>query len=198
MANFLLRTGNGQATFTFLAQPIIKKYARMNNNRGGVYGKDLYGEVTEFSRFNNKIYDQLMNESLTTLMEAIKLATDSDLKLVGNKLYTQLIDSKNKKITDAVLKELGNGYWWKDIIGLKSNKDSLKCANSNDANDALKHAIHQVLALGAYQELSGMAQAMSDMVSASQIDTKKFGNDITLQKLFMNRVYTQYDIHIPV
>jgi hypothetical protein len=50
MTNFLLRTGNGLATFAFMAQPAIKTYAQKKNNKGGIYGKDLYGtEQTSYA-----------------------------------------------------------------------------------------------------------------------------------------------------
>ena len=44
--------------------------------------------------------------------------------------------------------------------------------------------------MNAYNKLSSYAQAMSTMVTMSQIDTKKFGNDIVSHRLFVNRYLT--------
>ena len=42
-ATLLLRAGMGMSTFTFLAQPLLKYFADMLNNTGGLYGKNLDG-----------------------------------------------------------------------------------------------------------------------------------------------------------
>jgi hypothetical protein len=49
--SFLLRSGMGISTFSFLAQPILKKYANLVMQSGGVYGRMMTGsEVVNTSR----------------------------------------------------------------------------------------------------------------------------------------------------
>lgn len=40
MTNFLIRAGKGKATFSFIAQPILKEYANKLNSEGGFYGNN--------------------------------------------------------------------------------------------------------------------------------------------------------------
>lgn len=48
----------------------------------------------------------------------------------------------------------------------------------------------QLLAIDAYQRLSGDAQILADLVQRSQIDTKKYGNNINQLQNFYNSYYT--------
>ena len=48
----------------------------------------------------------------------------------------------------------------------------------------------QLIVLTAYSELSGDAQTMADLVQRSQIDTKKYGNNITQLQNFYNSYQT--------
>lgn len=60
----------------------------------------------------------------------------------------------------------------------------------------------QLIVLTAYNELSGDAQTMADLVQRSQIDTKKYGNNITQLQNFYNSYQTfikdhQQDFYTP-
>ena len=49
-----------------------------------------------------------------------------------------------------------------------------------------KSALFQLYAMYAYTYIGDYAQKLADLVHLSQIDTKKFGNDITTQLNFKN------------
>jgi len=70
--NLLLRAGKGVTTFTFLAQPIIKKYAAAVNNAGGIYGNNLTGIVKHTMSINKskeKIATDIKNGILQELQQ---------------------------------------------------------------------------------------------------------------------------------
>jgi len=69
--NFLLRSGKGASTFTFMSQPIIKQYAARASVSGGIYGNNITGRNTEIESKRKKNRTILRN-LLIKHMEEIK------------------------------------------------------------------------------------------------------------------------------
>lgn len=198
MTNFLLRTGNGLATFAFMAQPAIKIYAQKKNNKGGIYGKDLYG--TEQSFFADaQILSNVTKIYVDRLKGIIDQIGDQAFKEKCYQVYmyykTQLENAKKSKANRVKVEK--PKIKWSEVISLADNVKSLRNLKSGmdqktqqvtDPNSLAAHYMHQLLCLEAFSKLSSNADALSKMVQASRIDTKKFGNDIVTQMIYLNKV----------
>lgn len=215
MANFLIRTGNGLASFAFLAQPILKLYAQTVNQNSGIYGKNINGgEITEQGR--NRILQNVSDKYLTQLEKVI-----AQLSQIEGFDVTSIADIANVYQHFKVKKE--NRFKSKDqkqevpklnahldqVLTQGQNINSLQLLKQIDAlqnslngitdekliSDIKKeilqkkaaHYAYQLLTAHVFSSLSTYAQAMSTMVTCSQIDTKKFGNDIVSQQLWLNK-----------
>jgi hypothetical protein len=71
--NFLLRTGQGMATFTLLAQPALKRMANMVINSKGMYGQKLGFDAREIRerkslRWQNEIRGDLMRKYIKSFL----------------------------------------------------------------------------------------------------------------------------------
>jgi len=143
-ASFLIRAGYGQDTFKFLAQPILKEYARLTILADG-----------RISGFRGR-----------------------PANIVKNK-YKNLL-AKAASAEGIKAKEVPAG----DFL----NPDSLmKDINARTKHDAAYYA-RQLAILEKYQDISVPAFALGELVSASQIDTKKAGNNLVMFKRFNNLV----------
>lgn len=209
ITNFLLRTGNGMATFAFLTQPILKLYAQQANNKGGIYGKNMHGDenssnsitsiqknlyrsyVTELEKYISTFNENTENEEMKTYVNNVYLYFKHKVKSKEN------VEEDTEKTPKLKVK-------WDSLLNLENNLQHLKLAkklqaesitidNASEkekveyAKSKTTHLVYQLLALKAYSKLDNYAEAMSTMVKCSQIDTKKFGNDITKQRLWYNK-----------
>lgn len=190
MTNLLLRGGKGQATFYFLAQDILKMYASEQIANKGVYGVDP--TVTE-GKVLNKYYTQYENN----LYSAIVKMPNGEEKEHFKKLYNGWVRTrparKGRKQFGDILNDL-NSIAADTTQALDVNKliQALKVPNKQRLTNP-QFLYQQLLVLKAYSELNQDAKRLAALVKRSQIDTKKFGNNLALQMNFRNSVNTFFN-----
>lgn len=163
--NFLLRTGKGESTFLFLAQPALKEYAQQYNNANGLYGNNLDHE-TEEKTPRYRILTSLIERYKNELSRKISEVADEDTKKRYTKKYNDLLKDENVD--------------WNVVFDKAAAKRALKEQGS------VYSLFFQLMSLMSLQMLDPYAQELSDLVTVSRIDTKKFGNTIALQRDFIN------------
>lgn len=204
--NFLLRTGQGMATFTLLAQPALKRMANMIINSKGMYGQKLGYDVKEVRnrrvlRQSNEIRGSLMREYIRSFLSLCDRLLQSeniselqkqnlkkwraciaqDPKTLRPNTPTEYIinkEAKTKKIlyTDPEL----------NLLDITVAKSFLKMPTINQPYKLAKWLMFQAMALQFIGDISTASNLLSDLVSNSRIDTKKFGNNIISQLNFLN------------
>ena len=210
--NLLLRCGKGITTFTFLAQPILKSYATLLNNSGGMYGKNLDGRDKSTKMYVNRsrdIQDKLIvryQNNIKACLENYKDVLDKDKyayydfqsKLFGQKadqIKKLLKDTNNQKYLFDEKLIFNYDYAIKMIKIHNAMQDISKGMYSGDYTydviDMLDYYVYQLNVLNAFNKISKYADSMSELVKMSQIDTEKFGNNIPDQINFINS-YEQF------
>ena len=192
---FLIRAGKGLSTFTFLAQPILKRYAAMMNNSGGIYGKNIDGRQRSksltFYKRDKKL--MLMSEVLSSITEVWDNAKESMTK-------EQLVE-ETANLTYFVnkVKQLSGKQKTNDDLQLSWNYDvfdkdfALKCIQMLNGNitgtslDAYQALMFQLYALEAFDIINDYSTKLEKLVQVSRIDTKKFGKTIQEQIDFVNK-----------
>ena len=176
MTNLLLRGGKGKNTFYFLAQPILKELSNRVINNKGVYGVQNLKETQIITGLYN-VYGKLLKDAIDALPEG---QNKQNWKAKFNGLASE-INSKSKY--DGVKDQMLD----KSIV---FDERSLIYALKHRKQDNLDFLFQQLVVLHAYAELSDDAKTLSELVHRSQIDTKKFGNNLALQMNFMNSYQT--------
>lgn len=210
--NLLLRCGKGITTFTFLAQPVLKSYATLLNNSGGMYGKNLDGRDKSTKMYVNRsrdIQDKLIvryQNNIKACLENYKDVLDKDKyayydfqsKLFGQKadqIKKLLKDTNNQKYLFDEKLIFNYDYAIKMIKIHNAMQDVYKGIYSGDytydVTDMLDYYVYQLNVLNAFNKISKYADSMSELVKMSQIDTEKFGNNIPEQINFVNS-YEQF------
>lgn len=181
--NFLLRAGKGISTFTFIAQPALKKFTERANAAGGMYGRNVDGKTpdnTILKRSSNTIYYEVLNEYKNKLK----------LQLEEYKKYFAQEKDENKKNEQQ--------KFILDVERLLNNKEGDKpyktVFNIDVSAAALKHkesiysTYFQVICLKALKKIEPYADELSSLVTVSRVDTKKFGNNIAAQLHYINNL----------
>lgn len=189
-ANFLLRSGMNISTFTFLAQPILKEYAGRASVYGGVYGTNIDGKQTKNeskTQIENKVKSQLSKEYIAkvdALIASGKVNKDLLQKHVANinaLKYKYISSYENRK----KVRSSNNGRApqvnipRESIFNYDDAKQSILNSQSKDPNKLFKSYMFQLCTMEAFNEINKYARLMSELVTVSQVDTKKFGNHIT-------------------
>lgn len=204
--NFLLRTGQGMSTFTLLAQPALKRMANMIINGKGMYGQSLGVNSRAISEkqplhWNNEVRGYLMRQYIHSFMNISQNLLSSGtltqgqtdklqqwLKCVSqdpstynpNVINQYIINDKaeNKKIlyTDNELR----------LLDIDTAKQFLKAPRDHNTYEYAKWCMFQALSLQFIGDITEASNLLSDLVSNSRIDTKKFGNNIISQYNFLN------------
>ena len=172
---FLLRAGMGMSTFTFMSQPILKEYADMVVDSGGFYGPNIDGSTPKTNVYmgrRQKIYKQLEEKAKKEAAEAI----DNRVGL-NKEEHLQLLE----KFTNIISQDQ-NDVDWTEVFDEEKAKFALKNPDSAYAK------YFQLLAIKSFNKINIYADELSRLVHLSQIDTKKFGNNIALQKNFENSI----------
>lgn len=109
ITNYLLRSGKGISTFSFLAQPILKEYATRRNNLGGMYQETLSDQEERYKY--SKIFDDIYSRYFTYFEQAVTEAkangaTKEDVEAwdAAIKYYKELTNkykSNNKKSDES-------------------------------------------------------------------------------------------------
>lgn len=214
--NFLLRAGKGKATFSFIAQPILKKYGQLMGSAKGTFGKNFKadGKSQELNN-HTQIYNYLLNITRQNLSDklGIKDLYKVSKKKSGGVSYVLNEDYVNKhrdEIIEAIRNSLKNDGEKDARVVDKYAYDIFNLIINNDKNIAWKDAMnfdkgiysiehakstfglyYQMLSLRSFGKIKTYADELADLVKVSKIDTKKFGNNISSHINFKN-TYEQF------
>lgn len=200
-ANFLIRAGKGISTFTFLTQPILVEYANRVLNSGGLYGKNLDGKNTM-----NKSFSQVKKEIVKSLMLSYLERAKNIKKTIPSSYWDEHkeeLQSINQLITSVEYKfqftraqqdayqqshegKAPSMQFTKDKIFdyETAKRQILELRNPSSQIAELRASIYQLCVMQSFQDIEPYANAISELVTMSQIDTKKFGNNIAAMRNF--------------
>lgn len=173
MTNFLIRSGMGKNSLLFVSQEIIKELANEYIQSKGVYGFDK-GEPF-YRRFNNK-KSEIFNKYLD---KATSLANTKEQKEL-----LKVLNSSEFVVTDGLLAEIPES-------GKLSRLEQLLDIASKNKKD-FDYYVDQLRIYKLFDKISPYAQALSELVKASQVDTKKFGKNAIEMQNFLNKVEDCY------
>ena len=179
MSELLLRAGKGISTFSFLAQPILKKYARMMNSHNGIY-IDEKDKNMSTQAYRKLVINELIREYKQKLSESLPdISKDGNLSDEQKNELRLLVSKFTGKGTSEILKTSGV------VMDYNLGIESINNPNT------YKSYIFQLQTIVAFRDLIKYAEALEELVKCSQIDTKKFGNNITEHYNFINK-YRQF------
>lgn len=184
MTNFLIRAGKGAGTFTFLAQPSLKKYANIVNSSGGMYGDNIDGTQT-----GRKSADKVLSESLAEAkrvanayfnnIDSSTLDDEAKAAYIKYSNYMSILNGETKAKDDPeTAKEL-----FRLVFDINLGAAAI---NQEDKGGTFFSKFYQFLTLYTFNELKPYADELSALVTHSRIDTKKFGNTVATQMNFVN------------
>ena len=184
--NFLLRAGMGMSTFTFIAQPCLKEYAQVVTTSGGIYGSNIKGEIdeaenvyvkTNAKRKIKKALEEKMKEALS-----LTVFENQDQLTNWNNAVNGILSKPSEAVSPYPEKFKTP---WEYVMDVEEGMKSLKY------KDSLQSLYFQYVTMLAFDKINVYAEEMSNLVQLSQIDTKKFGNDVPSHINFINR-YEQF------
>lgn len=187
MTGLLLRGGKGQTTFYFLAQDILKAFANEMLANRGMYGVD--SNVTEqmvanrlFRSYEDLLYKAISNMPQNEEAETYKKLYNGWMRTrktyKGAKIFGKVLNDHNSILPDT-----------RNALDQAKLQEVLQIPMT-DRLTSPEFLYQQLLVLKAYQELNVDARRLSKLVKRSQIDTKKFGNNLAMQFNFVNNVET--------
>lgn len=184
MTNFLIRAGKGAGTFTFLAQPSLKKYANIVNSSGGMYGDNIDG-----TQAGRKSADKVLSESLAEAKRVANAYFDNiDSSTLDDEAKAAYIKYRNyMNILNGDIKAKDDPETAKELFRLVFDINLGAAAiNQEDKGGTFFSKFYQFLTLYTFNELKPYADELSALVTQSRIDTKKFGNTVATQMNFVN------------
>lgn len=192
-ANFLIRAGMGMSTFTFLAQESLKNVADRINNAGGMYGGNLTGLTAESDIYKKRRRSIVLGEfkdlqkKLEVLSKSSNLTSEQQKRIAelnayaGYKSKSYHSEEEKENIPDL---KFERNLVFDDEYG----KTMILAKKSDNIADQIDYIEYQLACLRGFQEISPYADNISKLVSASQIDTKKFGNTIADHINYANKI----------
>lgn len=183
MANMLLRSGKGESTFYFLSQPILKDMASAVDKTKGRYGTDDTKSANMLEKEAiNSVYDKYYNiaKSLANKEQANKL------DLLRN--YSRLELEKKVELLSSI-PNIFSVQW----EGNKSKGFLADLIHTNNSDRNFDWYYNQLFVYTVYDALTPAAKVLAELVHNSQIDTKKYGNNFTLFKMFKIKVSNMFD-----
>ena len=214
MSEFLLRAGVGAGTFTFLANPVIKDLANKLNNTKSFYGQNLSKDTANPHASEQYI---ALNMLLGPKIKSGKNYVRSGGLLKQVKYaYEALIDDKeeSKKLEKQWKKDVGDTISlsrigvWIDIMSQEINMtesenkniygDDMRAFGSLVFNlqagfRAIDHPhdlfgqLFSCMCLYTWHVNKKYADELNNLVQVSRVDTKKFGNTVSLQTNYINK-----------
>lgn len=189
--NFLLRAGKGLSTFTFIAQPAIKKLANLMQNSNSMYGGNIRSRKQRegSNKFTKEDpFTKTMNYYLLKLKDSLK---NIDEEIKDEKQKKEVLQIAQELIKKIDTSEETDG----ENTTNKKQKSVIKYTDIFDVNYAknilnnpgtILYYIHQVKCLKTWRRLEPFANELSKLVKVSRIDTEKFGNNIASQLNYLN------------
>ena len=182
ISELLLRAGKGIQTFSFLAQPVLVKYANLVNAHNGIYLEQSEKDMS-IQKYQQTKLSELKSEYRDKLKESLSQVES----------YKSLSEEQKADIKNKILVLLSNDT--RDIA--KAIEDSMVVFDYDEGiysiqnPDSYKSHMMQLYSILAFQSLTKYADALEQLVQCSQVDTKKFGNSITDHWNFYNK-YKQF------
>lgn len=191
ITNLLLRGGKGKTAFYFLAQPILKAYTAKKIAEAGVYGVDE-------KKFDNQLIADIEREYEIKLRDKL-LSLDPNTQQYkdGVALFNGWIVNKDSTAKNAVKKIPTNVESILPDRSLALDEQRLIKSLKESKEESVDYLYQQLLAMRAYSELDLDAKIVSELVHRSQIDTKKFGNNLADQMNFKNSYNTFIEDNAP-
>lgn len=176
MASLLLRGGVGKATFYFLAQPALKRFANTMLANNGVYGAIRQTE--------QDVLAGLFKSYMTKFRSYIDGLPEGANKEKWKVIYNYYNNRHDTGFAYKVDSQYTNAFDNKAELDLTFNEEALSHALSN--KETIEAVHQQLLSLTAYERLWSDARLLNELVQRSQIDTKKYGNNLVTQMNFKN------------
>ena len=197
MTNLLIRTGLGRYTFYFLTQPILIKLAEIYNNSVGVYGVDKSKTTSAVRREQReKFIINYINQNLGVEFKEYEykkaIAEWKDRMTKNGININQAIDylfNKNVTLLHDVSKEFKKTG---DTVGNEDNSQLLYTIETRSGKHVISTFELQMLVYEAFTQFEPYANALSDVVKYSKIDTKKQGKNISEQQQYEEGVYNTF------
>lgn len=153
MTSLLLRSGVGEPTFYFLAQPILVEAAKEFEKVSGYYGAEKISRRELLNRIKDKYYNKIQ-------------------ELGGNV----------SQVRSDLMRPLPSSYTTTKLFNINYLRGIMP------KKESAEWYIDQLYILKAFEELQPFAQALSELTTISQIDTKKYGNNFALQQQFLMKL----------
>ena len=175
-ASFLFRAGVGESTLLFLAQPALKEHSQYVLSKGGIYSGNL-DYISSETLYDSQYLQKLINDYSKRVDEEF------------NRLYGNVLTTSNADITKAAA--------IKTLIDMLHSEKDVTWANvfsetrlnyGFQTDDTLQYLITQEFVLRSFKRLLPYSQQLEQLVQCSQVDTKKFGNDVPTHINFMNKL----------
>lgn len=168
VTNLLLRSGAGKNTMYFVSQEIMKRMAQDYIQSKGTYAIDSTKSFQ--SRYNEK--------EKAILEEFTKKANQAATNKIQRDAITNLLN--NDKLSCDELFEIP------EVGKLGYLENLLRKANEKEKD--FDYYYGQLLVYKMYKQIDPMARALSDLVKASQVDTKKFGKNAIEMRQFLDKI----------
>ena len=214
MSEFLLRAGVGAGTFTFLANPVIKDLANKLNNTKSFYGQNLSKDTANPHASEQYIALNMLLGPKTKsgknyvrsggLLKQVKYAYEA---LIEDKEESKKLEKQWKKDVGDTISLSRIGVWI-DIMSYKINMTESKNKNiygddmrafgslvfnlqagfrAIDHPDDLFGQLFSCMCLYTWHVNKKYADELNNLVQVSRVDTKKFGNTVSLQTNYINK-----------
>lgn len=201
---FWLRAGLGQSTFFVLANPSVKQYIQKILGSSSMY--KTY--VQESEKTYGKKEDVMLKKQYSIVLYKIKQTVKEILDTENSKTFT---NNDKYNTTSDILENVISYYGYlaadtKEREKIKNVKDriehknvvfntnvtraKLSCKNyySTNPRERLDSLVFSLYCLEAYKDSKKYADAMSELIQSSKIDTKKFGNNISAHINYENNM----------
>lgn len=196
MVNYLLRSGMGISTFTYIAQPILKIYTSKIISSKGSYGVDRDPNKIQAITANKIMSDLKLMYAKWFLSEAKKYLESENLskeergKILNlAQIFSHLASNKagerNKGVRQLDELILGGEFEEANVFDVERAKKNLHYIEG-DPKSTVYHVLHQYIVAHSYSKFDSGNRILSKLVTQSRIDTNKFGNNIVSQLNFLN------------
>lgn len=199
MSAFLLRAGIGAGTFSFLANPYIKTLAQRMQCGKGLYGNNISGYIAR----NKHDARTLVKDMLTGTVDGVGTGNGGLLNDLEQQIQTiQMDDAKKKRILTWI--GLMKHPFVKHDQNLRPEnyEDEMRSLGSfvfdlelglqaidkyKENKGSLFSKLYGAMCLFTFQQLTPYADQLNQLAQNSRVDTKKFGNTVSLQTNYINK-----------